>query len=35
MPVLLMLLTRPSGMSLTNFVKLVEMERVEQFRAES
>ena len=34
-PVLLMLLTRPSGMSLTNFVKLVEMERMEQFPAES
>ena len=34
-PVLLMLLTRPSGMSLSNFVKLVEMERMVQFPAES
>ena len=34
-PVLLMLLTRPSGVSLTNFVKLVEMERKVQFPADA
>ncbi len=32
-PVLLMLLTRPSNMSLDNFVTLVEMEREDQFGA--